>query len=72
MGAIQSPDRERQHLIELNGNVYGGQLRMGFTYSCNRHAEATVQALADNFIAQLQQLIALSHLEDILTTRQRL
>src|SRR5690606_11512113 len=44
--------------LTLNGQVYGGELAIGWTYSHEMFDEATVQALADDYAAELKALIA--------------
>jgi len=39
-------------------SVIGGELRASFTYSENLHDRATVESLADEFVRQLQTLVA--------------
>jgi non-ribosomal peptide synthase protein (TIGR01720 family) len=57
-GASQSPRRKRRYLIEIDGGVIGGQLRMHWTYSENVHLRSTVRQLAKEFIESLRKLIA--------------
>jgi amino acid adenylation domain-containing protein/non-ribosomal peptide synthase protein (TIGR01720 family) len=45
------------HLIEINGNVRGGRLVLGWSYSAAVHAPQTVQRLADAYAAALRALI---------------
>jgi non-ribosomal peptide synthase protein (TIGR01720 family) len=56
-GSPRSPRQRRDHLLEINGGVTGGRLRLTWTYSENRHARATVEALAGRFTAALRALI---------------
>ncbi|MCP1444489.1 amino acid adenylation domain-containing protein/non-ribosomal peptide synthase protein (TIGR01720 family) [Pseudomonas sp. GGS8] len=44
--------------LALNGQVYGGELNLGWTFSRERFNEATIQALADDYAQELQALIA--------------
>ncbi|WP_158103276.1 non-ribosomal peptide synthetase, partial [Crossiella equi] len=57
-GAERAPHQERHHLIEVNGEVSGGQLTFDLTYASTRHHEHTVRALADGFTAALREIIA--------------
>ncbi|WP_157722062.1 non-ribosomal peptide synthase/polyketide synthase [Tumebacillus avium] len=53
-GANRSPRMKRSHLLEINGVISGGQLRMSITYSENVHHRATIDALAQSFLRELQ------------------
>ncbi|AIL61090.1 non-ribosomal peptide synthase/polyketide synthase [Pseudomonas alkylphenolica] len=44
--------------LSINGQVYGGELTLSWTFSREMFAEATVQALADAFALELRALIA--------------
>jgi non-ribosomal peptide synthase protein (TIGR01720 family) len=57
-GAAQSPGDKRRHLLEVTGNVFGGQLRLIWTYSVNVHSQAVIESLADDFMHELRGLIA--------------
>ncbi|MFN7945815.1 MAG: amino acid adenylation domain-containing protein [Blastocatellia bacterium] len=68
-GALFSPAREsvghshsqrgrRHHLLEINGGISGGRLRMEFSYSTAIHQQATIERVAGDFIASLRALIA--------------
>ena len=48
----------RSHLLEINGRVAGGCLRMTWTYSANVHKQDTVERLAGHFIEALHDIIA--------------
>ncbi|WP_163996532.1 non-ribosomal peptide synthase/polyketide synthase [Pyxidicoccus caerfyrddinensis] len=54
----------RMHPLEVGGSVREGQLQLTFAYSANLHREATIQALAQRFLARLRTLIAESHTDD--------
>ncbi|HEV2860061.1 MAG TPA: amino acid adenylation domain-containing protein [Pyrinomonadaceae bacterium] len=54
----RSPRGSRRYLLEVNGSVTGGQLRLVWSYSVNRHSRATVENLAHDYIAALRSLIA--------------
>jgi non-ribosomal peptide synthase protein (TIGR01720 family) len=47
----------RSHLLEIAGGVTGGCLRLSFTYSAQRHRQATIEALAAGFRQALLELI---------------
>jgi amino acid adenylation domain-containing protein/non-ribosomal peptide synthase protein (TIGR01720 family) len=57
-GPERSLRGERAHLIDINGGIVGGCLQMEWTYSANFHRRATIERLAEAFIAALQGLIA--------------
>ncbi|MGX1187344.1 amino acid adenylation domain-containing protein/non-ribosomal peptide synthase protein (TIGR01720 family) [Pseudomonas sp. F-14 TE3623] len=44
--------------LALNGQVYGGELNLGWTFSREMFNEATIQGLADDYALELQALIA--------------
>ncbi|MEX3777264.1 non-ribosomal peptide synthase/polyketide synthase [Pseudomonas sp. MYb118] len=44
--------------LALNGQVYGGELNLGWTFSREMFHEATIQRLADDYAQELQALIA--------------
>jgi non-ribosomal peptide synthase protein (TIGR01720 family) len=56
-GEPLSPAGRRPHLIEINGGVTGGRLRMAFTYSRHVHEAATVQRLADAYVHELRAIV---------------
>ena len=64
IGPIQSLRGRRRHLLEVNGGVIGGQLRMEWTYSENFHKRDTVERLAENFVESLRELITHSRSQD--------
>ncbi|NUT84712.1 amino acid adenylation domain-containing protein, partial [Pseudomonas brassicacearum] len=45
------------NVLALNGQVFGGELNLGWTFSREVFNEATVQALADDYARELQGLI---------------
>lgn len=57
-----SPNRSlqgsRSHLLEIDGMVTGGQLRLDWTYSQNIHHPTTIERLAESFIEALRLLTA--------------
>ncbi|MEA2692091.1 MAG: hypothetical protein QOJ16_1478, partial [Acidobacteriota bacterium] len=53
----ESPRAPRGHLLEVSGLVLGERLRLDFTYSAELHRAATMEALAQDFLAELQALI---------------
>ena len=57
IGPFYSPRQTRSHLIEINGAVSGNQLQVDWTYSQQIHQAATIQRLANRFVAALRTLI---------------
>ncbi|MFJ4153182.1 amino acid adenylation domain-containing protein, partial [Pseudomonas sp. NPDC089752] len=57
-GREQSPLAPLGNWLTLNSQVYGGELRVTWTYSQAMFDHATVQSLADDYMAELQVLIA--------------
>jgi non-ribosomal peptide synthase protein (TIGR01720 family) len=60
-GESKGPERSlkarRTSLIDINGGVAGGRLRMEWTYSRNLHRAETIRARAEDYIQALQVLI---------------
>ena len=57
-GAVRSPRGNRRYLLEIDGNVVGGQLQVGWTYSRELHHDATIARVSDDFVDALRALIA--------------
>ena len=57
-GAEQSADAPLGNWLSINGQVFGGELKLGWTFSREMFDEATVQHLADQLGDELQALIA--------------
>jgi non-ribosomal peptide synthase protein (TIGR01720 family) len=57
VGDEQSRIEERPHLLEISGQVVGGQLSLSWTWSEGRHKRETVEQLAANYLQALQDLI---------------
>ncbi|UFH28619.1 non-ribosomal peptide synthase/polyketide synthase [Pseudomonas sp. CIP-10] len=57
VGAEQSADAPLENWLSLNGQVYGGELRMGWTFSLDLFDEQTVQRLADDYGRELRSLV---------------
>ncbi|MFL5355871.1 amino acid adenylation domain-containing protein [Archangium sp.] len=57
-GSTVSARGNRSHLLEVNGLVIKGRLRLSWTYSENVHEPATIESLARGFLAALRTLIA--------------
>ena len=60
-GFAQSPHDLRQHLLDINGSIVDGQLRMVWTYSEHFHQHTTINHFANQFIEALRTLIHISH-----------
>ena len=56
-GPIHSLRGNRSRLLELNGVIVGGRLRLDWTYSENVHRRATVEGIAEDFAEALRSLI---------------
>ncbi|MGC9741354.1 amino acid adenylation domain-containing protein [Pseudomonas sp. P1B16] len=56
-GANQSDDAPLGSLLALNGQVYAGELKMGWTFSRELFNESTIQRLADEYAEELKALI---------------
>jgi amino acid adenylation domain-containing protein/non-ribosomal peptide synthase protein (TIGR01720 family) len=57
-GSAYSLLGRRSHLLEIDGFVAEGQLQLDWTYSSNLHQRATVERLAEGFMASMRSLIA--------------
>ncbi len=57
-GPLSSEKQQRSHLLEVNGSVSRGQLRFSWAFSKHLHRDTVMQAVADDFLEALQQLIA--------------
>ncbi|RYZ46021.1 MAG: hypothetical protein EOO72_02895, partial [Myxococcaceae bacterium] len=64
VGTPVAPQSLRTHLLLVNGSVRDGQLRMDFGYSHHLYHAATIESLAQGFLASLRTLIAQRHSED--------
>jgi non-ribosomal peptide synthase protein (TIGR01720 family) len=56
-GPDRSPADTRSYLLEIDGGIIGGQLRLEWTYSGNLHRRRTIERVAQEFIDALQGLI---------------
>ncbi|NJM22259.1 MAG: hypothetical protein HC907_27890 [Richelia sp. SM1_7_0] len=56
-GINHCPQGHRSHLLEIDGCVVDGQLRLNWTYSSNFHHRHTIENLASMFIKYLESLI---------------
>ncbi|KOV57664.1 hypothetical protein ADL00_26830 [Streptomyces sp. AS58] len=57
VGSPHGPAQRRRHLLNVNGLVANGRLRVDFTFSEAVHRPETVQALADRFGASLRRRV---------------
>ncbi|UVM20188.1 non-ribosomal peptide synthase/polyketide synthase [Pseudomonas wadenswilerensis] len=57
VGPDQSPQANLGNWLSLNGRVYAGEFSLGWRFSREMFDEATVQRLADDYVAELQALI---------------
>ena len=58
-GSTQSPDDERDYLLEVTGAITEGQLGMAILYSSAQFEKHTVQTLIQNYHNALNDIIAL-------------
>jgi non-ribosomal peptide synthase protein (TIGR01720 family) len=56
-GPEQSSRGRRRHLIVINAMIFDGKLRITWGYSSAIHLAATVENLANNYVAALRRLI---------------
>jgi amino acid adenylation domain-containing protein/non-ribosomal peptide synthase protein (TIGR01720 family)/FkbM family methyltransferase len=56
-GDNRSPQGERAHLIEIDGHISGGVLRMVWTYGAEVHRRATIETVARGFHDALLEII---------------
>jgi non-ribosomal peptide synthase protein (TIGR01720 family) len=52
-----APNDPRSHVLEVEGVVLGGCLRLAWKYSRNLHARATVERIANRYAEILQSLV---------------
>lgn len=57
-GHSRDPQVLRRHVVEINGRVLGGQLRLDWTYSDQCHRRETIAQVAAQTMAALRSLIA--------------
>jgi non-ribosomal peptide synthase protein (TIGR01720 family) len=62
----RGPDRsltnQRTHLLDVTGVITGGQLQLEWTYSANVHQHATIERMAQAFLAELKAIIERRHI----------
>jgi amino acid adenylation domain-containing protein/non-ribosomal peptide synthase protein (TIGR01720 family) len=56
-GPARSPRQQREYLLEINGLVSGGRLRLTIAFSRNVHREETIAALARDLEARLRAIV---------------
>nr|WCB70647.1 NRPS modules 10-13 [Corallococcus coralloides] len=56
-GPPVSPQSRRRHEIEVSGAVVGGRLQFLWTWSSQRQRRATLEALGNEFLAVLRELV---------------
>ena len=56
-GPNHSPKQTRNHLVDIDGAVIDGQLKLEWIYSRNIHRRETIETLAGSFVSALQQFI---------------
>ena len=61
-GPWRSAGARRRYLLEINALVTGGRLEVRWTFAPSKHRAATVQRVAEDFVAALRQLIQASAL----------
>jgi amino acid adenylation domain-containing protein/non-ribosomal peptide synthase protein (TIGR01720 family)/FkbM family methyltransferase len=57
VGPARSQHANRGYLLEVDGYVSGGKLKMNWTYNRQLHRAATIKRLGDEFVAVLRELI---------------
>jgi non-ribosomal peptide synthase protein (TIGR01720 family) len=57
-GPVHSPRGIRKYLLDINGFISGGRLQLEWSYSENFHRRATIEHLAQDYLAALRTLIA--------------
>ncbi len=56
-GADQSPEASLGNWLEINGQVYGGELNLSWSFSQEMFDPASIQQLADDYAAELKAVI---------------
>ncbi len=67
LGAMRSVRAHRRHLLDVHAVVADDRLDVRWTYSRNVHAESTIRALCDRFVAALDRLLSI----DVSRARRR-
>jgi amino acid adenylation domain-containing protein/non-ribosomal peptide synthase protein (TIGR01720 family) len=58
LGGTRGARNRRTHLLEVNAGVYGGELRLDWSYSRDLHERATVERVASDYLETLRGLVA--------------
>jgi non-ribosomal peptide synthase protein (TIGR01720 family) len=58
VGPDRDPAEYRTHLLDINGGIVDGRLRLEWTYSENVHRRATIERVGEDFVQALRTLIA--------------
>src|SRR5207302_9986615 len=58
LGGDASPEAARSHVLDIVGAVEDGRLELGWMYSAEIHDEETVQALAEEMLAALREIVS--------------
>jgi non-ribosomal peptide synthase protein (TIGR01720 family) len=64
-GESQSEEGEREYLLDVNGRVSGGRLRISWGYSSEVHNRETIERLADSYIEALRKVIRRCETTDV-------
>ena len=65
IGSARGPSDQRHYLLEINGRVEHGALRVTWTYSENRHRRETILRVAEDFVSELRKLVADCHAVEV-------
>ena len=57
-GRTHDPQSTRAYLLDINGAIYAGQLRVSWTYSEDIFSHTTIARLAESFLQSLRNFIA--------------
>lgn len=56
-GTVRNAEAPLDSLLSINGQIYGGELTLGWTFSSEIFDHATVERLADDYAKELQAII---------------
>ncbi|OAI83685.1 non-ribosomal peptide synthetase, partial [Pseudomonas putida] len=56
-GTAHDPQAPLPNELSIDAQVYGGELVLRWTFSAERHQQATIEAIAKAYLAQLQALV---------------
>ncbi|WPC06497.1 amino acid adenylation domain-containing protein [Pseudomonas benzenivorans] len=59
-GAAVAPDNPLASRLAVNGQVFDGQLQLGWEYAASQYRDETIQGLAEDFRRELLALVALA------------